>query len=306
MFETAVPLSVFGAEKAAPDVPPFRLLLVAGEEGPLTTTGDLIVEPPFGLDVLAEASIIVLPSWRDPAERPPERALAAIRAAHADGAIVVSFCLGGFVLAATGILDGRRAVVHWLHAPTLAAMYPRVRIDGDALFADDGDVVTAAGTGAALDACLHLVERIWGRQTAATIAARMIMAPRRAGTRPQLLYTTPSNTGLSARLSDVMAFAMDHITEPLGVPELARRARMSRRTFDRHFRDIAGMSAMQWLGWQRLFRAQQLLEDTGEPIEDVARRSGFASGLSLRRHFYRHLGISPQHYRLQRERERTT
>ncbi|OBA63096.1 hypothetical protein A5647_06275 [Mycobacterium sp. 1100029.7] len=300
MFETAVPLNVFGAANAVAGAPAFRLLVVAGEEGPLRTTGGLIVEAPFGLDALNDASTVVLPSWRDPAERPPEPALAAIRAAHADGATIVSFCLGGFVLAATGLLDGRRAVMHWFHAPALAAMYPRVGVDGDALFADDGDIITAAGTGAALDACLHLIERIWDRQTATAIARQMIMAPRRAGTRPQLLYTAPSSTSSSARLSDVMAFAMDHIAEPFGVDELAGRARMSRRTFDRHFRDVAGMSATEWLGWQRVFRAQRLLVEGVEPIEDVARHSGFPTGLSLRRHFYRYIGVSPQHYRLQR------
>jgi transcriptional regulator GlxA family with amidase domain len=297
MFETAVPLNVFGTPDAT-GMPVFDLFVVAGEQGTLTTSGGLVVEAPFGLDALADASIVVLPSWRDPAERPPEPALAAIRAAHAHGATIVSFCLGGFVLAATGIVDGRRAVMHWFHAPTLAAMYPKVSVDGDALFADDGDVVTAGGTGAALDACLHLVERVRDRHTATAIARRMLTAPRRAGTRPQLLYTAPSSTGSSARLSDVMAFAMDHITEPLGIDELAQRARMSRRSFDRHFRDIAGMSATRWLSWQRVFRAQQLLRDSGEPIEDIAHRAGFASGLSLRRQFHRHLGVSPQDYRL--------
>jgi transcriptional regulator GlxA family with amidase domain len=302
MFETAVPLTVFGPAQPDEGMPAFRLLVVAGETGPLTTTGGLSVEAPFGLDALAEASIVVLPSWRGASETPPEPALAAIRAAHADGAIILSFCLGAFVLAATGLLDGRRAVMHWFHAPVLASLYPRVRVDGEALFADDGDIVTAAGTGAALDACLHLVERIRDHHAAAAIAQRMIMAPRREGTRPQLLYTAPTSTGSSSALSGVMAFAMDHIAEPFGVDELARKAGMSRRTFDRHFRDVAGMSAMQWLVRQRIFRAQRLLEESGEPIEDVARRAGFVNGLSLRRQFHRYLGVSPLHYRLDRSR----
>ncbi|CQD07234.1 AraC family transcriptional regulator [Mycobacterium lentiflavum] len=304
MFETAVPLNVFGADHTDAGVPAFRLLVIAGEKGLLTTTGGLIVEAPFDLDALSEASIVVLPSWRDPAERPPEPALAAIRAAHADGATIVSFCLGGFVLAATGLLDGRRAVMHWFHTPTLAAMYPEIRVDGEALFSDDGDIVTAAGTGAALDACLHVIERIWDQNAVTVISQRMIMAPRRVGTRPQLRYLAPSKTGSSSAVAQVMTFAMDHIAEPFGVDELARKAGLSRRTFDRHFRDLAGMPAMQWLVWQRVFRAQRLLEESGDPIEDIARRSGFKNPLSLRRQFYRHLGVSPMHYR--RQHGRTT
>lgn len=297
MFETAVPMSVFGVDHSNSGVPNFRLLVVAGENGPLTTTGGLIVDAPFGLDALQEASIVVLPSWRDVGERPPERALAAIRCAHANGAIVVSFCLGGFVLAASGLLDGRRGVMHRVYAPALAAMYPNVSVDHDTLFIDDGDIVTAAGTGAALDACLQLVGRLWGAKAATAIAQRMTMPPRRVGTGSQVIDKPPVIPRSSATLCEVMAFAVEHIAEPFDVDDLARRALMSRRTFDRHFREVAGMSAMQWLLQQRIFRAQRLVEESDEQIEDIARRAGFTNGIALRRYFHRYLGISPLQYR---------
>lgn len=297
MFETAVPMSVFGADHSNSDVPNFRLLVVAGEDEPLTTTGGLIIDAPFGLDALQEASIVVLPSWRDVGERPPEPALTAIRSAHANGAIVVSFCLGGFVLAATGLLDGRRAIMHRVYAPALAAMYPDVRVDHDTLFIDDGDIVTAAGTGAALDACLQLVGRLWGQKAETAIAQRMTMPPRRVGTQSQIIDTPPLMPRSSATFCEAIDFAVEHIAEPFDVDDLARRALMGRRTFDRHFRQVTGMSTTRWLLQQRVFRAQRLLEDGDDQIEDIARRAGFTSGISLRRYFHRYLGISPLQYR---------
>lgn len=298
MFETSVPLSVFGMDRTASGVPRFRLLPVAGDKGPLTTTGGLVVNAPYGLDALEEASVVVLPSWRDVRERPPEAAISAIRSAHAGGATIVSFCLGGFVLAATGLLDGRRAVTHWFHASTLAAMYPGVTVDSEALFIDDGDILTGAGTGAALDACLHLVARKWGAKASAAIAARMAMPPRRNGAQSQIVDGVLPRPQPVDKFADVMAFAVKHIAEPLDVDDLARKALMSRRTFDRQFRVVAGMSAMQWLLYQRVLYAQRLLEEGEQPIDAIARQAGFGSGITLRRHFRRHLRTSPLRYRL--------
>jgi transcriptional regulator GlxA family with amidase domain len=298
LFETSVPMSVFGMDRSTSGAPTFRLLPVAGEDGPLTTTGGLIVDAPYGLDMLDQASIVVLPSWRDVQERPPEPALDAIRSAHAGGAIIVSFCLGGFVLAATGLLNGRRAVTHWFHAPTLAAMYPQVCVDSDVLFIDDGDIITSAGTGAALDACLHLVTRLWGAKASSALAARLALPPRRNGAQAQLINGALPVPQPVEKFADLMAFAVEHLAEPVDVDGLARRALMSRRTFDRQFRSVAGTSAMQWLVHQRLLLARRLLEESEEPIDAIARQAGFANGIALRRHFQRHLGVSPLRYRL--------
>lgn len=298
IFETSVPMSIFGMDRTVSGAPRFDLLAVTGEEGPITTTGGLVVSAPHGLDALQRASIVVLPSWRDPRERPPEPALAAIRTAHASGAIIVSFCLGGFVLAATGLLDGRRAVTHWFHGPTLTAMYPRVTVDSDVLFIDDGDIITGAGTGAALDACLHLVARQWGAKASAAIARRMAMPPRRNGAQAQQWERGLPLPRPVEKFADVMAFAVEHIAEPVDVDDLARKAMMSRRSFDRQFRSVAGISAKQWLLHQRVLFAQRLLEESEQPIDSIARQAGFANGIALRRHFQRHLGISPLRYRL--------
>ena len=302
MFETSVPLSVFGMDRRSSGVPQFRLLPVAGDDGPLTATGGLVVSAPYGLEALDEASVVVLPSWRDVRQRPPERAVAAIRSAHAGGAIIVSFCLGGFVLAATGLLDGRRAVTHWFHAPTLSAMYPSIAVDSDALFIDDGDIITGAGTGAALDACLHLVTRKWGARASAAIAARMAMPPRRSGAEAQIVDGVLPVPHPVEKFAEVMAFAVKHIAEPVDIDDLARKAMMSRRTFDRQFRAVAGVSALQWLLHQRVLFAQRLLEEGEQPIDTIAQQAGFANGIALRRNFRRYLGTSPLRYRLDRQR----
>ncbi|MET0704614.1 MAG: helix-turn-helix domain-containing protein [Mycobacterium sp.] len=298
LFETSVPMSVFGMDRSSSGVPRFRLLPVAGEEGPLTTTGGLVCSTPHGLEALEQASVVVLPSWRDVWERPPEQALASIRAAHTGGATIVSFCLGGFVLAATGLLSGRRAVTHWFHAPTLAAMYPDISVDSDALFIDDGDIITGAGTGAALDACLHLVARKWGAKASAAIAARMAMPPRRNGAQAQITDGVLPVPRPVEKFADVMAYAVQHLADPVDVDDLARKAMMSRRTFDRQFRGVAGMSALQWLLHQRVLFAQRLLEEGEQSIDEIARQAGFANGIALRRHFHRYLGTSPLRYRL--------
>ncbi|GBG40365.1 GlxA family transcriptional regulator [Mycobacterium montefiorense] len=307
IFETSVPISVFGMDRSASGAPKFRLLPVAGEPGPLTTTAGLVLDAPHGLEALAEAAVIVLPSWRDICEKPPEETLTAIRAAHADGAIIVSFCLGGFVLAAAGLLDDRKAATHWFYAPSLAAMYPRVSVDPDILFIDDGDIVTGAGTGAALDACLHLVTRLWGAKASAAIARRMAMPPRRRGDLPQFADGALPVPKPEAELADVMAYAVEHIAEPVDVDDLARRAMMSRRTFDRRFRGVAGVSALRWLLYQRVLLSQRLLEESELSIDDIARRAGFRNGITLRRHFRRQVGINPLRYRMKfRPRAQTT
>ncbi|TRW80299.1 helix-turn-helix domain-containing protein [Mycolicibacterium sp. 018/SC-01/001] len=298
LFETSVPMSIFGMDRTESGAPRFELLAVAGEKGPITTTGGLGVSAPHGLDALRRASVVVLPSWRDPRERPPETALEAIRSAHAGGAIIVSFCLGAFVLAATGLLDGRRAVTHWFHGPTLAAMYPRITVDSDVLFIDDGDIITGAGTGAALDACLHLVARQWGASASAAIARRMAMPPRRNGSQAQQWEAGLPHPQSVEKFADVMAYAVEHIAEPIDIDALARKAMMSRRSFDRQFRGVAGISPKQWLLHQRVLVAQRLLEGSEEPIDAIARQAGFANGIALRRQFQRHLGVSPLRYRL--------
>jgi transcriptional regulator GlxA family with amidase domain len=296
LFEMSVPLSVF-----TPDVSPeaehrFELQSVAAEAGALRTTGGLEIRAPYELDALKNAGIVVVPAWRNPHERPGEPVLAALRAAHADGAVIVGLCLGAFVLAAAGLLDGRRAATHWAFTGALAAAYPEVTVDAAALFVDEGDVLTSAGAAAGIDACLHLVRRTMGAGTAAAIARRMVVPPQRSGTQAQYL-----DQPVPERVDDVMfgvlAHALEHLGSPLDVEAMAARAHMSRRAFDRKFRAAVGDSPMRWLLNQRVLHAQRLLEGTDLSVDAVARHVGLGAGVSLRPHFRRQVGISPQAYR---------
>jgi transcriptional regulator GlxA family with amidase domain len=297
MFETSVPISVFGADRTSSGAPAFTVRPVAAEPGPLTTTGGIQFVPPFGLDALDGAGIVVAPSWRNTAERPPEPALRALRAAHDDGALVIGQCMGAFVLAAAGLLDGRRAATHWFHAPVLAATYPKVTVDADVLYCDDGDVVTSGGSAAGIDACLHVVRRFWGASAATAIARRMIVAPQRSGGQAQFIDHPILAMPDGDQLARAMTYALEHLDEPLEVDVLAAQAHLSRRTFDRQFRAVVGISPLQWLLHQRILHAQRMLEQTDLPVDAIARRVGFTAGVSLRPSFRRIVGVSPQDYR---------
>lgn len=298
MFESSVPISVFGYDRSDTDVPRFTVRAVAAEPGPLTTTAGIRLSAPYGLEALDGAATVIVPTWRSVRERPPQAALDALRAAHADGATVMGLCLGAFVLAAAGLLDGRRAATHWRFAPALAAAHPAVRVDPSVLFVDDGDIITSAGTAAGIDACLHLVRREFGAQVAGSIARRMVVPPQRSGGQAQYIERPLPDPETADPLGDVLAYALRHLDDPgLGVDALAARAFMSRRSFDRRFRELTGSSPLQWLLAQRIMHAQRLLETTDLSVDAVAREAGFASGVALRPHFRRLVGVPPQTYR---------
>ncbi|HEX4225785.1 MAG TPA: helix-turn-helix domain-containing protein [Pseudonocardiaceae bacterium] len=297
LFEQAVPISVFGVDRASSGAPDFTLLPVAGEPGVLTSTAGIQLHAPYGLDALRTAGLVIVPSWRDAQERPPEPPLDALRAAHEDGALIVGLCMGAFVLAAAGLLSGRRAVTHWFHAPVLAANYPDIRVDPTVLYVDDGDVITSAGTAAGLDACLHVVRRLWGPAAATSIARRMITPPHRGGGQAQYIDHPVPDRPVDDELANAMAYSLEHLDTTIEVEQLAARVHLSRRTFDRKFRSATGISPLQWLLHQRVLRAQQLLERTGLPVDAIARQVGLASAVSLRPAFRRLVGVSPQEYR---------
>ena len=279
MFETSVPLSVFGMDRTSIGAPRFSLLPVAAEDGPLISTGGIQIRAPYQLDDLDDVGIVMVPSWRDPQEAVPEPSLEAIRRAHADGAVVVGLCMGSFVIAATGLLDGRRAATHWSYATALAARYPNVRVDPSVLFVDDGDVITSAATAAGLDACFHIVRRFWGVKAATAIAQRMVVPPLQSGTQAQHIHG-PVQTGTDGNgLSEFMEYVVRHLDQQVDVDTLAAQFHLSRRTFDRHFRAATGLSPMQWILHQRVLRAQHLLEQTDLTVNAIARQVGLSKAV---------------------------
>ncbi len=297
IFESSIPLSVFGIDRQDAGVPRYRLLVCAGEDVPLRTTGGLELTAPYGLEALSRAGTVVVPAWRSITGPPPTAALDALRRAHEEGARIVGLCTGAFVLAAAGLLDGRPATTHWMYAPTLAKRYPSVHVDPRELFVDDGDVLTSAGTAAGIDLCLHVVRNDHGADAAGALARRLVVPPRRTGGQERYLdRSLPEEIGADP-LAEVVAWALEHLHEQFDVETLAARAYMSRRTFDRRFRSLTGSAPLQWLITQRVLQAQRLLETSDYSVDEVAGRCGFRSPVALRGHFRRQLGSSPAAYR---------
>ena len=297
IFEMAVPCEVFGIDRSELASPWYEHRLCAVEPGPVRIAdADLVVEPRFGLSTLRWADTIVIPAWAD-AEHPPEAVLDALRAAHRRGARVMSVCTGAFVLAAAGLLDGRRATTHWMHADRLAEMFPDVKVDARVLYVDEGDVLTSAGTAAGIDLCLHVVRLDYGAEVANAVARRMVVPPHRDGGQAQYVDHPVEPANGEEPLTATIEWMLERVAEPLTVEDAARRAAMSPRTFARRFRDVTGTTPHQWRLSQRVLLAQRLLETTDDDVELIADRAGFGSSANLRTHFQRFASTSPQAYR---------
>ncbi|MFF0432957.1 helix-turn-helix domain-containing protein [Streptomyces sp. NPDC004327] len=254
-----------------------------------------------GLEGLAGADTVIVPSVPDAVverrQELPAELVAALRAAAASGARMVSMCSGAFALAAAGLLDGRRATLHHAYAAELAARHPAVTVDPAVLYTDDETVLTSAGAAAGLDLCLHLVRKDLGAAVAGALAGRLVVPAQRSGDRPQFVAAPLPAGGEEDTLGPVLHWALERLHEPLSVDELARRARMSPRTFHRRVREAHGTTPLQWLLQQRVARAQTLLEATDLPVERIGEESGLGSAANLRRHFTRTVGESPTAYR---------
>lgn len=296
-FHLSVPCVVFGEDH--PGAPPYRLAVCALESGPLRTSAGFDIHATRGLRALAQADIVIMPSWRDPSEPIPAALLRALRAAHARGACVVGLCLGAYALAAAGLLDGRRASTHWAYAEDFAARFPAVRVDAGVLYVeeDDGRLLTSAGTAAGIDCCLHLLRRRHGAEAANRVARRLVMPAQRSGGQAQFVEIPLPQTRGDARLSELLDWMRAHPAQAHTLESLAARVAMSRRSFTRRFRQLTGRSALDWLLEQRLAYAQRLLETGERSIETVATLAGFGSAALLRRHFQARFGTSPRAWR---------
>jgi transcriptional regulator GlxA family with amidase domain len=296
-FELGVVCEVFGLDRTDQGLPGYDFAVVAAEEPPLMSGQGFRLDTDHRLDRVAAAELVCIPAWRSIDERPPEALLEAVRAAADRGARVLSVCSGAFVLAAAGLLDGRRATTHWRFAHQLAERYPLIDVDPDVLYIEDGPVVTSAGSAAGIDACLHVVRQAHGVAVANKIARRMVVPPFRDGGQAQYVEAPVplrrrAGTEELAELVDWMA---ENVHQDLAVEDLARRAHMSARTFARRFREATGTTPHRWVLVQRVGQAQRLLEQ-GLSVEEVARRSGFGSSATLRSAFARERGTSPAAY----------
>ncbi|MGW0131514.1 helix-turn-helix domain-containing protein [Streptomyces sp. NPDC003299] len=292
-FELAVALEVFGSAPAAVTVPWYDLTVCGPRPVRL---GPFRLVPDHGLDHLRRADTVIVPGWADVDVPPPPDLVAALRAAHEEGARIVSLCTGAFVLAGAGLLDGRRATTHWAHTDVLAGRYPAVLVDPDVLYVDNGTVLTSAGKAAALDLCLHLVRLDHGSAIANTVARRLVVPPHRAGGQAQFV-TAPVPDQDDHPLTALFPWIIERLDQPLTVEDLARQAGMSSRHLGRHFRAATGTTPLQWLLAQRIRRAQELLEKTDDDVDTIAKSTGMGTATTLRRHFNRTLGVPPDTYR---------
>ncbi|MFF9705484.1 GlxA family transcriptional regulator [Streptomyces griseofuscus] len=299
-FELGIPSRVFGSAQDAGGRPLYDVTVCTADGAPVPSDAGFTVQPAAGPEALAAADTVIFPPTHAMPELvrggPLPDGIAAAIAGIRPGTRLVSICTGSYVLAAAGLLDGRPATTHWNLAPEFRRAYPKVRLDEDVLFVDDGDLLTSAGVAAGVDLCLHMIRRDHGAAAANRAARMCVVPPWRDGGQAQYIdrpVPEPTVAGTTA----IRAWALEHLGEPLTLARLAEHARMSLRSFTRRFRDEVGMPPVQWLTAQRLELAKQLLETTDLSIDLVAHRAGFGTANSLRAHMRTAFGVSPASYR---------
>jgi transcriptional regulator GlxA family with amidase domain len=295
-FDFAIPCEVFGLDRSDIASPWYEFLVVAAGERTVRMQTGFTLEAPHDLTALGRADTIVVPGWSSPATDPSAELVAALQTAHDRGARIVSICTGAFVLAAAGLLDGRRATTHWMHADALARRYPRVDVDPGVLYVVDGGVMTSAGTAAGIDLCLHIVSLDHGADVAAAVSRRMLMPLYRSGGQAQYVDAPLPQAG-GDEIGELLGWALAHLPDGVTVDDLARRAAVSPRTLSRRFRRTTGLAPGEWLSGERLRLARRLLETTEESVERVAIEAGYRTSVAMRAQFAAQLGTSPRAYR---------
>ena len=294
-FEFGVVCEAFGIDRSAHGGPSFDFSIVAAEPGRVRTSMgyDMIIDE--GLETAYGADLVAVPAHLIDDDVHPA-VIDLLQDAVERGAWVLSVCSGAFTLAKAGVLDGRRATTHWMHAARLASEFPTIEVDPDVLFVEDGNVVTSAGTAAGIDACLHLIRKELGAAAANVVARRMVVPPQRDGGQSQYI-ANPIPAQQSDSFAGVTEWMLENLDEDLTVEQLARKAIMSPRTFARRFKAELGATPGAWLNRQRLLRAQELLEQSDLPLDVVASESGFGTAAVMRHHFSKTLDTTPAAYR---------
>lgn len=292
-LDVGIPAQVFSTRASMP----YSVDVCGVVPGPISGGDGLSYHVEHGLEALDGADIVFVPGYRRPdREEPPADLLEALRRAHARGARLAAISTGAFALAATGLLDGRRATTHWHYSRVLAERYPEVRVDERVLFVDEGSILTSAGAASGIDLCLHLLRDEAGMGVANHAARRLVAAPYRSGGQAQYVpRSVPESHG--ERFTRTREWALRRLGDPLTIDVLARHAAVSPRTFSRRFRDETGYAPMQWLMRARVDRARELLQETDLGVEEIAASVGLGTGANLRQHFRRVLGTTPTEYR---------
>jgi transcriptional regulator GlxA family with amidase domain len=294
-FDLSTPIEVFTRTRLPDGRTAYRVRVCAAS--PSVDAGAFSLQPPWGLDALADADTIILPGCADPTAPIPGQVLDALRQAAANGTRIASICSGAFVLAATGLLDGHRATTHWRAAAALAELHPAIDVDPDVLYVDNGQFLTSAGAAAGLDLCLHLIRRDHGSAVAADAARLSVMPLEREGGQAQFIVHDRPPTPRGSALEPVLRWMEDNCGKDVTLDDIAARARTSTRTLNRRFREQIGTTPMQWLLRTRIRQAQYLLEATDHPVDRIATQVGFGSPTAFRDRFKRIVGTTPNAYR---------
>jgi|HubBroStandDraft_6_1064221.scaffolds.fasta_scaffold66472_2 AraC family transcriptional activator FtrA len=297
VFELGVACDIFGNEWAAMlGVPWYRTVVCGITPGLVTTDSGFQILPAYGPGRIRSAdTVIVLPTVSF--TQVPAEMLKVLRQAHEGGSRIISLCTGAFALAAAGLLDGRRATTHWTECRELARRHPQVTVDPAALFVDEGDILTSAGSAASIDLCLHVVRQDHGTEIATQLARQLVVPPQRDGGQAQYIDSPMPELDSSSLFADTVDWLQEHLNEPITVEDLAARSAMSPRTFARRFLAGTGTTPYRWLLRQRVQLAQRLLETSDLPIDSIAQKCGFSTAANLRKHFSRAVHTSPQAYR---------
>jgi AraC family transcriptional activator FtrA len=298
-FEFGVAVEIFGLDRPEMGEPWYRFRVAAIEPGPLRGAGGIRVESDGGLGLVERAGTIIVPGWRGADEPVPEGLATVLRRAHGRGVRLLSFCSGVFVLAATGLLDGKRATTHWRYAQRLAQAYPKVAVVPDVLYVDEGNLLTAAGSAAGIDLSLHLIRRDFGAGAANSVARRLVVQPHRDGGQAQFIEAPVPAAREGGRLGSLLERMRAEPGRETSISSLAKAAGMSRRTFLRRFKASTGATPGAWLAGARVARARELLKSSAAGIEEIALAAGFGSAATLRHHFRKQVKVSPAAYRQQ-------
>jgi AraC family transcriptional activator FtrA len=295
-FEFGCAVELFALQRPELDVPWYDFAVCSADRGPIRAMGGITVQVRHSLRVLDRADTIIIPGWRDIDEAPPQRLLLHLRRAFERGARLCSICSGVFVLAAAGVLEGKRATTHWKYIDRLAGHYPGIHVEPNALYLDEGQVLTSAGSAAGLDMLIHLVRRDYGAKVANQVAQRLVIPPHRQGGQAQFV-SRPVSRDERGRLAKLLDWIRVHLAQEHTIESLAARAAMSPRTLQREFKAATGVAPYTWILQERVERAKELLETSRWPARRIAELVGLGSAESLRHHFRLRVGTTPMQYR---------